>query len=289
MKIHIIARPLIALVLTLTLCAVGLADTIRLKDGQVIRGQIVGFRDQQFTVLIGAGARGRRSRVTIYMEDVESIDFENAGTDTSSNAGDDGAAPVESSRTQTPTQRQQPDTRQSQPDPRPTQPEQRQPPTMNTGGSSSPSSSNRTNGTDTTSRPATSNAGDSPFFPVRVRVRADNSANGWTDSGLMVRKGQRLRVSATGRVSLGLGNFSTPTGLPRLLDTEKLMRNEPTGTLIAVVGDDNDEFIAIGAGREFYATRDGRLFLGINEGKLDDNTGYFDALIEVEPLTSGGN
>lgn len=292
MKIHTVARPLVALALTLMLCAATLADTIRMKDGQVLRGQIVGFRDQQFTVLIGAGARGRRSRVTIYMEDVESIEFENAGTNTSSNGGDDGGTPVESSRTQTPAGRQ-PEPRQSQPEPRQSQPEARQPPTMSTGGNSSPSSSGRTstgaNGTDNTSRPAPSTGGDSPFFPVRVRVRADSSANGWTDSGLMVRKGQRLRISASGRVSLGQGNFSTPTGLPRLLDTEKLMRNEPTGTLIAVVGDDNDEFIAVGAGREFYAARDGRLFLGVNEGKLDDNTGYFDALVEVEPVTSGGN
>ncbi|MBC7932300.1 MAG: hypothetical protein H7Z38_17225 [Rubrivivax sp.] len=294
MKIQTVARPLAALALTLTLCAAGLADTIRMKDGQVIRGQIVGFRDQQFTVLIGTGTRGRRSRVTIYMEDVESIDFENAGTDTSSNAGDDGGAPAESSRTQTPAERQPEPRPQSQPEPRQSQPAERQPPTMSTGGNSSPSSSSRTNGgangTDAATRPAPSTGGgESPFFPVRVRVRADNSANGWTDSGLMVRKGQRLRINATGRVSLGLGNFSTPTGLPRLLDTEKLMRNEPTGTLIVVVGDDNDEFIAIGAGREFYATRDGRLFLGVNEGKLDDNTGYFDALIEVEPVTGGGN
>jgi hypothetical protein len=277
MKTHTVARSLAAIALTLALAAAGLADTIRMKDGQVIRGQIVGFRDQQFTVLIGTGARGRRSRVTVYIEDVESIDFENAGTDTSSNGGDDGNAPAESSRTQTP---------QRQPEPRPTQPEQRQPPTLNTGGNTSPSNPGRTN--DNASRPAPSTGGDSPFFPVRVRVRADNSANGWTDSGLMVRKGQRLRITATGRVSLGQGNFSTPTGLPRLLDTEKLMRNEPTGTLIAVVGDDNDEFIAIGAGREFYAARDGRLFLGVNEGKLDDNTGYFDALVEVEPVTNGG-
>ncbi|MDQ3806455.1 MAG: hypothetical protein M3416_21815, partial [Acidobacteriota bacterium] len=131
-------------------------------------------------------------------------------------------------------------------------------------------------------------AGGSPFFPVRVRVRADNAANGWTDSGLMVRKGQRLRISATGRISLGQGRFSTPTGLPRVMDTEKLMRDEPTGALIAVVGDDNDEFIFVGSGREFHATRDGRLFLGVNEGRLDDNTGTYDALIEVEPVTSGG-
>jgi hypothetical protein len=104
----------------------------------------------------------------------------------------------------------------------------------------------------------------------------------------MVRKGQRLRISASGRISIGQGRFSTPTGLPRVMDTDKLMRDEPTGALIAVVGDDNDEFIFVGAGREFFATRDGRLFLGVNEGKLDDNTGTYDALVEVEPLASGG-
>ncbi|MDX6484406.1 MAG: hypothetical protein QOE95_2177, partial [Gaiellaceae bacterium] len=73
-----------------------------------------------------------------------------------------------------------------------------------------------------------------------------------------------------------------------LADTGKLMRNEATGALIAVIGDDNDEFIAVGANREFYAPRDGRLFLGVNEGKLEDNTGSYDALIEVEPVTTSG-
>ena len=90
MKIRNLARTLAALALALGLCAVALADTIRLKDGQVIRGQIVSFRDQQFTVLIGSGARGRRSRVTVYMEDVDSIEFDSAvGGDNSSNAGTD--------------------------------------------------------------------------------------------------------------------------------------------------------------------------------------------------------
>src|ERR1043165_8872414 len=79
MKIRSLARPLAALTLTLSLGLVAVADTIHLKDGQVIRGQIVSFRDQQFTVLIGAGARGRRSQVTVYMEDVDSIEFDSAG------------------------------------------------------------------------------------------------------------------------------------------------------------------------------------------------------------------
>jgi hypothetical protein len=290
MKIRRHARPLAALALTLSLGLAALADTIRLKDGQVIRGQIVSFRDQQFTVLIGSGARGRRSQVTVYMEDVDSIEFDSAGT---SSAANDGytPAPVETGRAQQPAARQT-EPRQSEPRSSST------PPTLGRdGGTSQPSSGGRTsdgtnNGTNAgggTTQTAPASGGESPFFPVRVRVRADNTANGWTDSGLMVRKGQRLRVSATGRVSLGQGRFSTPTGLPRVVDTEKLMRNEPTGELIAVVGDDNDDFIAVGASREFYAPRDGRLFLGVNEGNLEDNTGSYDVVIEVEPVTSGGN
>jgi hypothetical protein len=291
MKIRNFARPLAALALAALVSVGTFADTIHMKDGQVIRGQIVSFRDQQFTVLIGSGSRGRRSRVTVYMEDVDFIEFDSAGNaDTASNAGDyNSSAPAETSRTQTPAPRQsepQSDSRQTA-----------RPPVLNNGDTGSPATSNsgRNAGgtvnspTTNTTQTTANGAGNSPFFPVRVRVYADNRANGWTDSGLMVRKGQRLRITATGRVSLGNGNFSTPTGLPRLVDTEKLMRNEPTGELIAVVGDDNDEFIPIGAAREFYAPRDGRLFLGVNEGNLADNTGSYDALIEVEPVTSGGN
>ncbi|HEX8557412.1 MAG TPA: hypothetical protein VF668_04895 [Pyrinomonadaceae bacterium] len=293
MKVLTAARPLAALALVLALGAPALADTIRMKDGQVIRGQIVGFRDQQFTVLIGSGARGgRRSSITLYMEDVEAIEFDSAGaaeTSTTGGGGDGGyTAPAEAARSTQPSPRQSEP--QRQPDPRPQQQQQagQRPPVL--GNDSGPAAGRQNTGAAPTQTPArgAGAGGDSPFFPVRVRVRADNAANGWTDSGLMVRKGQRLRISATGRVSLGEGRFSTPTGLPRVVDTEKLMRNEPTGTLIAVIGDDNDDFIPVGANREFFAPRDGRLFLGVNEGKLDDNTGSYDALIEVEPVASGG-
>jgi hypothetical protein len=290
MKVLRFTRPLAALAVVVALAAVGLADTIRMKDGQVIRGQIVGFRDQQFTVLIGSGGRGgRRSRITLYMEDVDSIEFDSATAETTT-GGDDGgySAPVETSRTQT--QRQSEPVRQTEPPRQTSQQNSGRPPVLTSDNGPVTSGGRNTGGStaDTTQTPARGGGAGSPFFPVRVRVRADSTANGWTDSGLMVRKGQRLRISATGRVSLGEGRFSTPTGLPKVVDTEKLMRNEPTGTLIAVIGDDNDEFIPIGANREFYAPRDGRLFLGVNEGKLDDNTGSYDALIEVEPVTSGG-
>ncbi|HKG96465.1 MAG TPA: hypothetical protein VKA97_01545, partial [Pyrinomonadaceae bacterium] len=88
--------------------------------------------------------------------------------------------------------------------------------------------------------------------------------------------------SASGRVSLGRGRFSTPGGLASIQDADKLMRNEATGALIAVIGDDNDDFILIGPRREFVAQRDGVLFLGVNEGDLADNTGSYDIVIEAE-------
>ena len=75
-----LASRLLVLPLAILLSVVPVfADTVRLKDGSVLRGQVIGFKDQQFTILLG-GARGRRSRIMVYMEDVESIEFDSATT-----------------------------------------------------------------------------------------------------------------------------------------------------------------------------------------------------------------
>ena len=258
-----IVTPLIALMLVLSLGMAALADTIRLKDGSVIRGQVVGFKDQQFTVLVGAGSRGRRSQITLYMEDVESIEFDSAGNSpivADNNAGQSS--------------------RPSQPNTTTNRPPQQQPvitPQDNTGSDADNTSSQPAG------RPSSSQATPT-FFQINTRVRGDNASNGWTNSGLVVRRGQRIRVTATGRVTLGAGRVSTPAGVPAILDNEKLMRSYPTGALIAVIGDDNDDFIFIGGRREFIAQRDGVLFLGVNERNLNDNTGAYDIVIEAEAM-----
>src|SRR5881628_3971793 len=84
-QIFLRSLTIVALALSLTLPA--LADTIHLKDGSVIRGQIISFKNEQFTILVGSGARGRKSQITVYMEDVDWIEFDNAagGGDMSSN------------------------------------------------------------------------------------------------------------------------------------------------------------------------------------------------------------
>jgi hypothetical protein len=134
------------------------------------------------------------------------------------------------------------------------------------------------------SSPTPSTAGIKPIA-WDLKVKADNTANGWTNTGWVVKKGQRIRISGDGSVSLGKGKSSTPSGDPEINDDQKLLRNVATGALIAVIGDDNNEFIYIGAEREFVASRDGALFLGLNEGFLDDNTGSYSVKVEVIPDT----
>lgn len=242
----IIVRLLLSISLLLSLATPLLADTIRLKDGSVIRGQVIGFKDQQFTILIGGNARGRRGQTTVYVEDVESIEFDGATSSGPGTVPDDTTA------------RNNPPPRTTISEPTPSEPR------VDTQPVSAPSSATAT------------------FFTIKVGVRADAANNGWTNSGLVVRKGQRLRIIASGRVSLGRGRFSTPGGVSTLNDGDKLMRNEATGALIAVIGDDNDEFLLIGPRREFVAQRDGVLFLGVNESDLTDNTGSYDIVIEAE-------
>ena len=221
-----------------------LADTIRLKDGSVIRGQIVSFKNEQFTIVVGSGTRGRKSQITVYMEDVESIDFDQV----SSTGNSSGPNNDTSNNSQPPYQ----------------------PPVNNQPTYTPPTNNNQT------AQPT--------FFQINAKVRADNTSNGWTNTGLVVRRGQRLRITATGRVNLGNNRYSTPDGLTNVPDRDKLMRNQPTGGLILVIGDDNDDFIFVGRARDFVAQRDGVLFLGVNEGNLSDNSGAFDVVIEAETM-----
>lgn len=116
-----------------------------------------------------------------------------------------------------------------------------------------------------------------------IKVTADSTANGWTNTGWVVKKGQRIRITGDGKVSLGKNTSSGPGGVASFEDPQKLLKNVATGALIAVIGDDNNDFIYVGATREITATRDGALFLGLNEGNLDDNSGAFDVKIEILP------
>lgn len=232
-------RVLVSLVLIFAVTAVAFGDTIRLKDGSIIKGKIVSFGGGKFIVAMGEGARKRE--MTFMASEVESIRFEES-------------QPAVTNRTASykePVVSDVPD----------------EPANVVVNNSSA-------------KRPS----GDKmPPIAWTIKVTADGTANGWTNSGWVVKKGQRIRISGDGKVSLGRNRSTTPSGDPSIEDTQKLLKNVATGALIAVIGDDNNDFIYVGASREFTATRDGALFLGINEGNLDDNSGTFNVKVEIIP------
>ena len=225
------------------LCFAAFGDTIRLKDGSLIKGRIVSFEGGQFTVEIGEGSRRREMKFDA--ADVESIRF-------------DAPMPQASVRTETPVPVVLPAKKQS--------------PAVVI--------SDRT-----TQQPVSRPAAASSIKPVelKVKVLADETSNGWTNTGWVVKKGQKIRIAGSGEISIGGGRMVSPSGSYEVDDPNKLLKNVPTGALLAVIGDDNNDFIYIGADREFIAERDGPLFLGINEGDLSDNSGELDVTVSITP------
>lgn len=243
-------RVICSLVLVLSLSMLAFADTIRLKDGSILKGKITLFASGKFTIVIGEGSRSRQ--MTFNASEIESITFDSPVTPQTS----EGTNRTVSYKP-------------------PIQPAD--PPRVIT---SDNSASTPVKQPVTQPVRPTSNAKPISW---NVRVLADNTANGWTNSGWVVKKGQRIHISGDGNISLGSGKSSSASGIGELEDPNKLLKNVPTGALLAVIGDDNNDFIYIGAEREFTATRDGILFLGINEGNLDDNSGAFSVKIEIYP------
>ncbi len=255
------ARFVCSLALTFSLAAVAAADTLRLKDGSIIKGVIVAFSGGQFTVVIGEGSRQRR--MNFYADEVESIEFEQkpmplANTKTT--------LPVRSDAGKT--------TTTTNPNNNVITVGQQNNQTTN------PTTTPVKTDTNPTTVPSYTNTTPKPV-QLSVKVLADNTANGWTNSGFMVKKGDRIKITGRGSISLGSGNYASPNGIGSLADKDKLMPNNATGALIAVIGDDNNDFIFVGTAREFVAARDGALFLGINEGNLDDNSGAFEVAVEI--------
>ena len=250
MNYRSISRCILSFLVIFAASGLVFADTIRLKDGSTIKGRITGFGGGKFTVAVGEGNRKRE--FTFTAGEIESIVFDRSeALDRDARTANANLTVDDKPVAADPAVKDEPITK---PAPSGTQPTNYNP----------------------------SRVGIKPIA-INVNVLADNTANGWTNSGWVVKKGQRIHISADGEVSIGKGQKSGPGGQYTLEDDKKLLKSVPTGALIAVIGDDNNDFIYIGTDREFVATRDGTLFLGLNEGDLNDNSGSFKVRIEISP------
>ena len=120
---------------------------------------------------------------------------------------------------------------------------------------------------------------DEARFQTRnVQVALDSN---WIDSGVFVRRGERVQVSATGVITVGRMRI-TPDGA-RSTDPSAPLPNAPEGKLIGAIGNDSSApIIELGSNREFTADRNGRLFLTANRGSYTDARGSFDVQIRRE-------
>ncbi len=103
----------------------------------------------------------------------------------------------------------------------------------------------------------------------------------WIDSGVDVRRGERVRVDATGTIYAGRSRI-TPAGLSTT-DPYAPLPRVAEGALIGVIGNEYDSpIIELGAGREFVADRDGRLYLTANRSSYTDARGAFNVRIRKQ-------
>jgi hypothetical protein len=109
---------------------------------------------------------------------------------------------------------------------------------------------------------------------MRERVVSVEARTAWTDSGIDVRAGQELFFSATGEVRWGPNRRDGAGGernSPR--NNGRPMPDRNAAALIGRIGPDGDPFF-IGDDTQAIRVRGGgRLFLGLNDDYLLDNSG----------------
>ena len=85
----------------------------------------------------------------------------------------------------------------------------------------------------------------------------------WIDTGVDLKRGERVRIDATGTINIGRRRIG-PAGL-NTTDPNSPLPRAAEGELIGAIGNEYDSpIIEIGASREFVADRAGRLYLTPN-------------------------
>jgi hypothetical protein len=234
--------------------AVAYADTIRLKDGSVLKGKVVSYSQRKFTIVVYIG--GSSSQHVISADEIDSVEFDSSDAGALGRVESQSVSPPPTSRAETPRENVQ----------------------ASVPSESAPSREESKAAPEPESAPNEANTGAVAAI-VEKTVSVAGAAD-WTSTEIRVQRGQRIVISASGEVDLGDNQRTGPEGLS-ITDNRKLITTRPTGSLIAVIGDDNDDFIFVGKGTEFVAPHNGILFLSVNEGTLKDNTGAFVARVKI--------
>jgi hypothetical protein len=117
--------------------------------------------------------------------------------------------------------------------------------------------------------------------PLRLRERnvMVNPTEPWTDTGINLRNGQDVYFETSGQVTWSPNRRVDADGTRNSKpDTNRPLPERNSGALIGRIGERDIFFIGTDVG-PFRVRGSGRLYLGVNDDRLDDNTGSYRVVV----------
>lgn len=115
-----------------------------------------------------------------------------------------------------------------------------------------------------------------PAFDVRLEEQ-------WIRSQIQVFNGQRIRVEASGSITLNGRTQVNPDGQSGRRDPDSPMPDQNDGGLIAAVGQNQSSpLVFVGRSREFTADRDGVLYFTVNHWETANARGAFRVTVSLD-------
>lgn len=109
----------------------------------------------------------------------------------------------------------------------------------------------------------------------------------WVNSNIQVVQGQKIRIEASGTVTLDGRDNSSPSGINRR-DPNAPLPDENDGALVASIGNDlSTPILLIGRSKEFVADRNGTLYFTVNHWDTANARGSYQVRVQTERQTGG--
>ena len=116
-----------------------------------------------------------------------------------------------------------------------------------------------------------------PVIPPRLRERnvTVSPTAAWTDTGIDVRAGQEIYFQTSGQVTWSPNKRVDANGTRNSRpDPNRPLPTRDGGALIGRIGERDIFLIGLDLG-PFRIRQNGRLYLGVNDDNLEDNTGFY--------------
>ena len=115
---------------------------------------------------------------------------------------------------------------------------------------------------------------------MRERQTIVSADVAWNDTGIDVRAGQTIYFEAQGQVRWGRDRRDGPAGERNSpANPNRPMGNRNAAALIGKIGSDNDMFFIGDETGPIRVRSSGRLYLGVNDDVLTDNSGNFRVVV----------